>query len=219
MLLTGHHEDDAVETLLMRWMRGTELPGLAGLRRETVLGRSHAQPVADVPLRVLRPLTARRREEVRSALRAEGLEWRGTRPTRPTASPAAASATRSSRRSRPTAAPGVENFFEFARAVGSLEDELADRTAHIQWEAVAHESARRTSERPDLGGRIPRESLDALSAPLVRRALGRLIGEGTGQRPSKDVLQGLAEDLGAGRNGRRELHQGWSVQLQSDALH
>lgn len=220
VLLTGHHEDDAVETLLMRWMRGTELPGLAGLRRETVLGRSHAQPEADVPLRVLRPLTALRREEVRSALRAEGLDWRED------SSNATGRFTRG--RVRHQVIPeieahcgseGVENFFEFARAVGSLEDELADRTAHIQWESVAHEPARRSSEMPDLGGRIPRESLDSLSAPLVRRALGRLIGEGTGQRPSKDVLQGLAEDLGAGRNGRRELHQGWSVQLQSDALH
>lgn len=220
VLLTGHHEDDAVETLLMRWMRGTELPGLAGLRRETVLGRSHAQPEADVPLRVLRPLTALRREEVRSALRAEGLEWRED----------STNATDRFTRGRVRhqvlpeieahcGSEGVEHFFEFARAVGSLEDELADRTAHIQWEPVAHEPARRSSEMPDLGGRISRECLDSLSAPLVRRALGRLIGEGTGQRPSKDVLQGLAEDLGEGRNGRRELHQGWSVQLQSDALH
>lgn len=219
-LLTGHHEDDAVETLLMRWMRGTELPGLAGLRRETVLGRSHARPEADVPLKVLRPLTALRREEVRSALRAEGLDWRDD------GSNSSGRFTRS--RVRHQVLPeieahcgsdGLENFFEFARAVESFEDELADRTAHLQWEPVSHEPARRSTEMPDLGGRIPRESLDALSAPLMRRALGRLIGEGTGQRPSKDVLQGLAEDLSARRNGRRELHQGWSVQLQSDAVH
>ena len=220
VLLTGHHEDDAVETLLMRWMRGTELPGLAGLRRETVLGKSHARPEADVPLKVLRPLTALRREEVRSALRAEGLDWREDD------SNASDRFTRG--RVRHQVLPeieahcgtdGVENFFEFARAVESFEDELSDRTAHLQWEPVSHEPARRSSEMPDLGGRIARESLDALSAPLMRRALGRLIGEGTGQRPSKDVLHGLADDLSARRNGRRELHQGWSVQLQSDAVH
>lgn len=220
VLLTGHHEDDAVETLLMRWMRGTEMPGLAGLRRETVLGTSHARPEADTPLRVLRPLTALRREEVRSALRAEGLEWREDE------SNATDRFTRG--RVRHQVLPeieahcgsdGVENFFEFARAVESLEDELADRTAHIQWEPVAHEPARRSSSMPDLGGQIRRDSLDELSTPLLRRALGRLIGEGTGQRPSKDVLHGLADDLSERRNGRRELHQGWSVQLQADAVH
>ncbi|MEE2940468.1 MAG: tRNA lysidine(34) synthetase TilS, partial [Planctomycetota bacterium] len=220
VLLTGHHEDDAVETLLMRWMRGTELAGLAGLRRETVLGRSHAQPDADTALRVLRPLTALRREEVRSALRAEGLEWREDSTN---------GSDRFTRgRVRHQVLPeieahcgsdGLENFFEFARAVESLEDELADRTAHIQWEPVVHEPARRSNEMADLGGQVRRESLDSLSPPLVRRALGRLIGEGTGQRPSKDVLQGLADDLSARRNGRRELHQGWSLQLQSEALH
>ncbi|MEC8510717.1 MAG: tRNA lysidine(34) synthetase TilS [Planctomycetota bacterium] len=220
VLLTGHHEDDAVETLLMRWMRGTELSGLAGLRRETVLGRAHARPEADGPLRVLRPLIALRREEVRSALRAEGLEWREDSSN---------STDRFTRgRVRHQVIPeieahcgvdGVDNFVEFARAVESFEDELADRTAHLQWEPVAHEPARRSSDMPDLGGRISREHLESLSTPLVRRALGRLIGEGTGQRPSKEVLQGLADDLGSQRNGRRELHQGWSVQLQSDAVH
>jgi tRNA(Ile)-lysidine synthase len=31
-ILTGHHSDDQVETLLWRWIRGTHLPGLAGLK-------------------------------------------------------------------------------------------------------------------------------------------------------------------------------------------
>lgn len=220
ILLTGHHEDDAVETLLMRWMRGTEMSGLAGLRRETVLGASHAHAADETPLRVMRPLVALRREEVRSALRAEGLEWRED------SSNATDRFTRG--RVRHQVLPeieaqcgtdGVENFFEFARAVESLEDELADRTAHIQWEPVAHESARRSLDMPDLGGRIRRDSLDELSQPLLRRALGRLIGEGTGKRPTKELLQELAEDVADRRNGRREIHKGWSVQLQSEALH
>lgn len=216
-LLTGHHEDDAVETLLMRWMRGTDLAGLAGLRRETVLGKAHAQ---DVKLRVLRPLVALRREEVRSALRAEGLEWREDSSN---------TSTRFTRnRVRHQVLPeieascgeeGVENFFDFARAIESFEDEIADRTAHIQWEPVAHEAARRSTLMPDLGGRVRREVLTELENPFMRRALGRLIGEGTGQRPGKDFLSHLAEDISEGRTGRREVHQGWSVQLQSDAMH
>ncbi len=217
VLLTGHHEDDAVETLLMRWMRGTDMAGLAGLRRETVLGKAHAETVK---LRVLRPLVALRREEVRSALRREGLEWREDSSN---------TSTRFTRnRVRHQVLPeieakcgeeGVENFFDFARAIESFEDEIADRTAHIQWEPVAHEAARRSTSMPDLGGRVRRETLADLEAPFMRRALGRLIGEGTGKRPGRDFLSHLAEDITEGRTGRREVHQGWSVQLQSDAMH
>jgi len=225
VLLTGHHEDDAVETLLMRWMRGTDLAGLAGLRRETVLGASHATKGHGSgerrPLRVLRPLVALRREEVRSALRREGLEWREDE------SNATAAFTRN--RVRHQVLPeieaqcgeeGVTNFFEFARAVGSFEDELADRTAHIHWEDPAHGAARGSVRGSGaIGGLVRREALADLSQPLLRRALGRLIGEGTGKRPGREVLGRIASDLSEGRTGRRDVHAGWSVQLASDALH
>lgn len=221
VLLTGHHEDDAVETLLMRWMRGTDLSGLAGLRRETVLGTGHeSAPGASRKLRVLRPLVAMRREEVRSALRREGLEWRED------SSNATDRFTRG--RVRHEVLPeieaqcgerGVENFFEFARAIESFEDEIADRTAHIHWEPVAFEAARRSESMPDLGGRVPCESLRELSTPFLRRALGRLIGEGTGKRPGRDTLDEIAADISEGRSGRRQLHKGWSVQIQADAMH
>ena len=54
-----------------------DLGGLAGLRREAVLGKGHgASKDAPAGMRVLRPLMGMRREEVRSALRREQLEWR-----------------------------------------------------------------------------------------------------------------------------------------------
>ena len=217
VLLTGHHEDDAVETLLMRWMRGTDLGGLAGLRRETVLGTAKA---GENKLRVIRPLVTLRREEVRSALRAEGLDWRED------SSNALERFTRN--RVRHQVLPeieaqcgeeGVDNFVDFARAIESFEDEIADRTAHIHWEPVAHEAARRSLSMPDLGGRVPRETLSELKGPLLRRALGRLLGEGTGKRPGREALADIAADITEGRTGRRDLHKGWSVQIQSDALH
>ncbi|QDV07461.1 tRNA(Ile)-lysidine synthase [Planctomycetes bacterium Poly30] len=220
VILTGHHEDDAVETLLMRWMRGTDMQGLAGLRRETILGPGAFSAETERPLRVLRPLIGMRREEVRSALRQHGIEWREDLTN--------SSAAFSRNRVRSTVLPeiaaqcgdeGVENLRAFARAVESFEDELADRTAHITWDPVAHEAARRSASMPDLGGSIRRDRLGDLSPTLMKRALGRLIGEGTGQRPARHVLQNLAEDLTEGRTGRREIHEGWTVQLQSDALH
>ena len=220
VLLTGHHEDDAVETLLQRWMRGTEMQGLAGLRRETILGPGAFSANSQTPMRVLRPLMGMRREEVRSALRRMGIEWREDLSN---ASPEF-SRNRVRGRVLPAIAEqcgeeGVDNLRAFARAVESFEDEIADRTAHISWEPVAHEAARRSASMPDLGGSLRRETLDDLSPTLVKRALGRLIGEGTGQRPTRRVVEELASDLADGRNGRREIHDGWTVQLQSSALH
>ena len=221
VLLTGHHENDAVETLLMRWMRGSELGGLAGLRRETVLGKGKAASGDGASgIRVLRPLLGMRREEVRSALRREQLEWREDSSN--------ASGRFSRNRVRNEVLPqieescgeeGVENFFEFARAIESFEDELADRTGHIQWEPVAHEVARRSSAMPALGGTLPRAALSELSPPLLRRALGRLIGEGTGRRPGRALLSELGDAIEEGRTCRVDVHDGWSVQLRSDALH
>ena len=221
VLLTGHHENDAVETLLMRWMRGTDLGGLAGLRREAVLGKGKAA-TGDTAggTRVLRPLLGMRREEVRSALRREQLEWREDRSN--------GSSEFSRNRVRNEVLPqieescgeeGVENFFEFARAIESFEDELADRTGHIQWESVAHESARRSESMPALGGTLPRAALAELNAPLLRRALGRLIGEGTGRRPSRALLAEVGDAIEEGRTCRLEVHGGWTLQLRADALH
>lgn len=221
VLLTGHHENDAVETLLMRWMRGSDLGGLAGLRREAVLGKARAADQDGSPgMRVLRPLLGMRREEVRSALRRDQLEWREDSSN---------SGSQFSRnRVRNEVLPqiedscgeeGVENFFEFARAIESFEEELADRTGHIEWRSVAHEAARRSESMPALGGTIDRQEFETLSAPLLRRALGRLIGEGTGRRPTRALLSELGDAIEEGRTMRVDVHEGWTLQLRSDALH
>src|SRR5262249_36934827 len=44
--LTGHHADDALETLLQRWLRGTDLHGLAGLQTRLRLRRAPARPLS-----------------------------------------------------------------------------------------------------------------------------------------------------------------------------
>lgn len=65
-LLTAHHADDQAETFLMRLMRGTGPEGLACMDSdETVFG-----------IRVIRPMLPLRREEIRGALRADGIAWR-----------------------------------------------------------------------------------------------------------------------------------------------
>jgi tRNA(Ile)-lysidine synthase len=62
-VLTAHHADDQAETVLLRALRGTGLGGLAAI-----------QPVRDAG-RVLRPLLAVRRAELREYLERRGLAW------------------------------------------------------------------------------------------------------------------------------------------------
>ncbi|MCH2106574.1 MAG: tRNA lysidine(34) synthetase TilS, partial [Planctomycetes bacterium] len=69
-VLTGHHADDHLETLLMRWLRGTALEGLAGLKPKVRLSLGARDLV------VVRPLIDMRREEVHQILTREGIAWR-----------------------------------------------------------------------------------------------------------------------------------------------
>lgn len=64
-LLTAHHLDDQVETLLFRLLRGTGLRGLAGIRRRRAL----------VQATVLRPLLDVSREALQAYADREGLAW------------------------------------------------------------------------------------------------------------------------------------------------
>lgn len=215
VLLTGHHEDDALETLLMRMMRGGELGGLSGPARETLLGRADGRPV-----RVLRPLLHMRREEVRALLRVEGLDWRedssnrSPRFTRNRVREALLPAV-----AETCGAEGLENLRRFAGAVEGLEAELAARTAHLGWEASEPEPGRfGVPGGARFGGTLPRQALAELAPPLQRRALVRLLAEGTGEAPSREVLDRVQRDLAGGREGRTTLAGAWTLQLQHDQV-
>lgn len=208
-ILTGHHEDDALETLLQRWMRGSSLPGLAGLKAENLLrpsssvGSSSAQPI-----RVLRPLLTMRREEVRHLLREAGIEWREDSSNRSPAHTRNRVRNELLPRIESTCGPeGVDNLRAFARAVEGLEDELATRTANLNW----------TPSGPN-ARQIARESLHNLVHPLQRRALWRLLSEGTGKPPSRTLLAILQQDLGRGVQTRHTLPGGWHLDLGPDSL-
>jgi tRNA(Ile)-lysidine synthetase-like protein len=58
----------------------------------------------------------------------------------------------------------------------------------------------------------------SLSAPLLRRALWRLLTEGTGHAPGRRLLDLLIGDLGAGRCRRHSLPGHWSLVLRSARL-
>lgn len=248
-ILTGHHADDALETLLQRWMRGTNVRGLSGLRQRLVLGGDPSQtaPRKDptwpgrtqrhAPARVgqranerlnetgaeilvVRPLLALRREEVRRVLADAGIRWRED------------SSNQSSRHVRnrvrnellpaieATCGPeALENLRAFGAAVEALEERCAALTAGLSWSPPLHAQARLGPGEIDLGGTLPRRDLLAIPSPLRRRALWRLLAEGTGRTPTSVVQDRLLEDLANGRTTRHSLPGGFTLHLRSDLLH
>jgi len=210
-IVTAHHADDALETLLLRWTRGTRPGGLAGLaprRSFDTAGRIH----------VVRPLLPLRRELLRSWLAEAGLEHRedssnadlnfARNRVRRELLPAIES----------SAGPmAIENLFAFARAVAELEGALEQATAHLGWRATPHADAR-GAQAGRRGGRLSRGALMELSPALRKRTLARLLCAGSAHAPSRALLEALASDLHLGRCTRHALPGGWSLQLRSAEL-
>jgi len=213
-LLTGHHSDDALETVLLRWMRGTELAGLRGPR-----GTLRWNVGDDAPVRVVRPLLTLRREEVRALLSARGLAWRED------SSNADPRFTRTRVRggflpllSELGGPAALEELRAFSRAVEELEDEFARSTAHLAWRPAPYALAARAPAERGLGGVLSRGELMGLARPLARRVLWRLLTEGTGLAPSRTVLERVVRDLASGRTGRHGLSRGWTLVLRAREL-
>jgi tRNA(Ile)-lysidine synthase len=218
-ILTGHHSDDALETVLMRWVRGTDLAGLRGPRAELDWHADAGGEPDEPPVRIVRPLLTLRREEVRALLSARGLTWRED----------SSNADRRFTRSRVRhgllplvrqlgGEQAVEELRAFSRAVEELEGELARATAHLVWRPAPYAAAARAPEQRALGGVLARGELMSLARPLARRALWRLLTEGTGRAPSRTVLERVLLDLGAGRATRHSLSAGWSLLLRAREL-
>jgi tRNA(Ile)-lysidine synthetase-like protein len=65
-VLLAHHADDQAETVALRLLRGSSFAGLAGIAADANIGR----------VRLLRPLLAWTRDELRNYLRSVGQPWR-----------------------------------------------------------------------------------------------------------------------------------------------
>jgi tRNA(Ile)-lysidine synthase len=218
-LLTGHHSDDALETVLMKWMRGTDMAGLRGPRVELAWSARGTDGRPAEPVRIVRPLLTLRREEVRALLSARGLAWRED------SSNADPRFTRS--RVRHGFLPFVRalggeaalaELRAFSRTVEELEREFASATAHLVWRPAPYSAATRAPEERALGGVLARGELASLARPLARRALWRLLTEGTGRAPSRTVLERVLTDLAEGRTARHGLGRRWTLHLRAREL-
>jgi tRNA(Ile)-lysidine synthase len=227
-ILTGHHADDALETVLLRWLRGADLGGLAALKPELELAPRSAErerarvPGQDLaprqPLRIVRPLISMRREEVRAALEAAGIAWRedsSNRDERFLRNRLRRFVPRLVALGGPST---LDNLRAFGAAVESLERHLAEATAHLTWQPPSHAVATRSRAQAQLGGTLPRAALMRLPMALRRRALWRLVLEATGRGPRRALLDALLDDLGAGRCARHALPRGYALLLRSAEL-
>lgn len=210
-ILTAHHADDALETLLLRWTRGTRTGGLAGLAARRGFRGLDA-------IEVVRPLIGLRRDELRAWSAEAGLAHREDSSN----ADLAFARNRIRRELLPTisAAVGpeaIENLFAFARAVQGLETALEQATAHLSWRPAPFERARGAAHGPR-AGRLDRGALMAMNPSLRRRGLARLLLVGAGRSPGQALLDAIAEDLERGRCTRHALPGGWSLQLRSAEL-
>ena len=69
VLVTAHHADDVLETMLMRLLRGSGPRGLRAIA-------PRLEPDADRPVAIVRPCLDLTREELESVCRLEGWAWR-----------------------------------------------------------------------------------------------------------------------------------------------
>jgi tRNA(Ile)-lysidine synthase len=214
VLLTAHHADDALEGVLMRWVRGSDLPGLVG--PEASGARVGPQ---GWKLRLARPLLGLRRDEIRRLLTAADLTWRED------GSNADPRFTRNRVRNEflprveaIAGSEGVEHLRHFAQAVERLEHELSERTAQLVWSPLPAVAATRRREDSTLGGALPRARLRSLPRALRRRALWRLLLEATTEAPSRALLDQLVSELDSSECARHGLRGGWILRLNRSSL-
>lgn len=203
-LLTAHHADDQLETLLLRMMRGTGPDGLAGIPAQRRFGRGW----------LLRPLLAFPRDRLRQYAQVNQLPW----VEDPTNSDLAQD--RNYLRHR-VASALTDRWPGAVDAVGRLARHSAQQRQVMGMLLAEH---RRHWPGP-IDGPLP---LDALrqSDPMVRPALLRH-WLGTGALPSPGAARlerGLEMLLGAGTDRRPALvwgphqvrrHRGWLYRLPS----
>jgi len=162
----GHSRSDQAETVLYRFLRGSGLAGLAGMRPVTQDG-------------LIRPLLTSGRDEIRDWARAEGIQWRED------ASNANDAFARN--RLRNETIPHLSQHFN-PRLESILSDNAAVAQAEEDWWEVHIESIySRMTKRTQLGLFLQTADLDVLHPAEQRRVLRRAIQEIKGDLRSIDL--------------------------------
>lgn len=178
-LVTAHHADDQVETLVMRLNRGSGVHGLAGMRS-----------TANVPgsaIRLLRPLLGWRRAELEAVCAAAGLS--------PTADPS--NIDERYERVRVRNALDTAEWLD-PEAVARTAAHLASADAAIEW-AVEQEWDRTVTTGDRRIAYRPSGAPGEIVRRIVARAVTALAHEGAGEPLRGRELDPVIEALVAGR--------------------
>jgi len=172
VLLTAHHGDDQLETLLLRLVRGTGVRGLRGIRDHEPFGAG----------RLARPLLGCTRAEILAQARAWNLRW--------LEDPANASLEHDRNFLRATVVPRlVERWSAAARSAQRLAEQMAD-AERILDEVAARDAAAVADPR-----RVPRAALAPLEPARQRNLLRHLLRRGGFEPPSAQKIEELRAAL------------------------
>lgn len=214
LVLAAHHQDDALETLLMRWTRGVHPAALVGMRSNSPfpsqLGLG-GPGLAAPRLRILRPLLGCSAEAIRAGLRERQIPWREDQ------SNGSPRFTRNRVRHqllpllRATCGSDVAaDLSRFQASLAAHEAQLAACLPQLQWEPRPH--SRRKSWR------LARAELACLPAELLSRSLYDSLLALTSRAPRDAVLRELQGALDRGATGNWNLRGAWGLGLEARFL-
>ncbi len=199
-LCTGHTADDQIETVLMRWGRGSGPRGLGGIHpRSDCPGHP--------PLVLLRPLLDCRRSALRDWLAREGIAWRDD--------PSNRDPRILRNRVRTRLVPAFEAVLGHASAAAALRTAEILRDEERQWLGPLVAGALETARAPD-GHSLDCQTLRTLVTPLARRVLLRWLQD-EGLDPAHQSLATLERTLAFSRcasRGTRTLSLGGGYRLR-----
>lgn len=195
-VLTAHHADDQVETVMMRVARGTGIDGLAGI-----------EPVATLAGQtVVRPLLALRRAQLEAWAREHALRW--------VEDPSNQDSARMRNAVRHRLLPAIDAVTPGFRE-GLLAALPAVRAARDAQAALALDDLRRAGD----GDRLDRRALRGLAVPRRHAALRAWLRELGLRMPGEAKLMEIERQLvdGSGAHGR-VLHEGVALLRHRDAI-
>lgn len=172
VLLTAHHGDDQLETLLLRLVRGTGVRGLRGIREHEPFG----------PGTLARPLLGCTRAEILAQARAWNLSW--------LEDPSNRNLEHDRNFLRATVVPRlVERWPAAARSAQRLAEQMTDA------ERLLDEVAARDAAAVDDPRRVPRAALEPLEPARQRNLLRYLLRSAGFETPSAHKIEELRAAL------------------------
>ncbi len=176
VLLTAHHGDDQLETVLLRIVRGSGVRGLRAIQERMPFGRGW----------LARPLLGCTRAEILAQANAWNLRW--------LEDPANRSLEHDRNFLRATVVPRlVERWPAAARSAQRLAEQMADAE-----EILADVAVRDAAAVADLG-KVPRAALEPLDPARQRNLLRHLVRRAGFEPPSAQKIEELRAALLGGR--------------------